>query len=257
MEKANNIYWGSKVSIIIWCVARCKRHCNYYRFDASFLLSLEKGNMTVLTMRICKWQWISARTNCEDYLLIIVVKNSFRPNCKPMQILAAVVCERELNLKRLQRAAWEKLLRYCHEYGCLDQTQVVQQRISGTWIANLCNKILEQQHPKQLQDNTEIQKKMITLSSIKEKNSQLDIPIAFGLLAHIIQPKLADIWARQWRSRIRVVRRRDRLRTYGRPSRARATQAYVRAIPSTGRFSSTLHRHRLSNTMYPWIYLPN
>jgi hypothetical protein len=71
--------------------------------------------------------------------------------------------EPTLNLKRLSRIIGEKLLKYSHEYGFVDETRVELQRILqtldpsiGSRITNLHGRILEQQQPHQAQGDEEI-----------------------------------------------------------------------------------------------------
>jgi len=86
----------------------------------------------------------------------MVLNSSLRHNFKPIDQLAATFIEKKLgftqgNLNRFSRVISEKLLRYSHEYGCLDESKTELQRILqnldpsvGSRIARLHSRILEQ-----------------------------------------------------------------------------------------------------------------
>jgi hypothetical protein len=81
---------------------------------------------------------------------------SSRPNFKPIHQLASIFVESKLvcpqqNLYHHSRVVGDKLLRYSHDYGCLDESRTELQRILahldpavGNRIASLHARILEQ-----------------------------------------------------------------------------------------------------------------
>jgi hypothetical protein len=95
--------------------------------DSSYLFSLAHDNITDLTMRTPKLRSLY----CENHQLAMVLNTASRPHFKHIHILAAIFAEKKMcfdagqvNLKRFSIAIGEKLLKYSHEYGCLNETKV-------------------------------------------------------------------------------------------------------------------------------------
>jgi hypothetical protein len=119
--------------------------------------------MIDFTMRTPKWRSLL----CENNQLAIMVNKASRPNYKAVHILATNFIfeklgfgDNSMHMKRFSRAVGEKVLKYSHEYGCLDETRVELQWILatldlaiGSRIANLHSSILEQQQAKQLHND--------------------------------------------------------------------------------------------------------
>ena len=123
-----------------------------YKRDAAFLLVLSMENNSELSQRTPKWRSLY----CENHQLAMALNASSRPNFKPIHQLASIFVESKLvcpqqNLYHHSRVVGDKLLRYSHDYGCLDESRTELQRILahldpavGNRIATLHARILEQ-----------------------------------------------------------------------------------------------------------------
>jgi len=170
--------WGGGQDSDLMLSARHKsiKNALKYKRDAAFLLSLAQENNSDVMMRTPKWR----SQYCEHHQLAMVLNSSSRHNFKPIDQLAATFVEKKLgftqgNLNRFSRAISEKLLRYSHEYGCLDESKTELQRILqnldpsvGSRIASLHSRILEQ-HLAEAQPHQQPNKETMTNDDDWEK----------------------------------------------------------------------------------------
>jgi len=147
--------WGGGQDTDLMLSARHKtiKNALIYKRDASFLLHLAQENMNSLTLRTPTWQSLY----CEQHQLAMVVNRASRPYFKPIYDLATIFVEKKLgisqtSLTRCSRAVGEKLMKYSHQYGCLDDSRNELQQILksldatiGCRIASLHCRILEEQ----------------------------------------------------------------------------------------------------------------
>ncbi len=126
--------------------------------------------MNSLTLRTPKWRSIY----CEQHQLAMVVNTNSRPHFKHIYQLATIFVEKKLGivqktLQKCSRAVSDKLMKYSHQYGCLDDSRNELQEIlksldatMGGRIASLHCRILE-----------ELQQNMIT-SATEDKEQSND-----------------------------------------------------------------------------------
>jgi hypothetical protein len=157
--------WGGAQDTDLMLSARHKtvKNAMIYKRDAAFLLALAQENMNSLTLRTPKWRSIY----CEQHQLAMVVNNNSRPHFKHIYQLATIFVEKKLGilqqtLQKCSRAIADKLMKYSHQYGCLDDSRNELQELLksldatiGGRIASLHCRILEELQQNMMTGNTE------------------------------------------------------------------------------------------------------
>jgi hypothetical protein len=132
--------WGGAQDTDLMLSARHKtvKNAMIYKCDAAFLLALAQENMNSLTLRTPKWRSIY----CEQHQLAIVVNTNSRPHFKHIYQLATIFVEKNLGivqqtLQKCSRAISDKLMKYSHQYGCLDDSRNELQEILKSLDASI------------------------------------------------------------------------------------------------------------------------